>query len=79
MVMQPRQEPGQEHTGISSGQAEVIHQQLQQNLFREIVELFDEQSEYLFKSPPGNSCVGHKVNCSQNTLTQFLSVFASPS
>lgn len=72
-VMMPRQEPGQKHTGISSGKAEAVHQQLQQNISREIEGLSDEQSVYLFNTPLGNSCVGHKVRCSQNTLTWFIS------
>lgn len=71
-VMLPTQEPGQEHTGISSGQAEVVHPQLQQSLSRETVGLSDEQSVYLSNTPPGNSCVGHKVSCSQNMLAQFI-------
>lgn len=68
-VMLPTQEPGQEHTGISSGQAEVVHPQLQQSLSRETVGLSDEQSVYLSNTPPGNSCVGQgqlliKYGCS---------------
>lgn len=72
-VILPTQEPGQEHTGISSGQAEVVHPQLQQSLSRETVGLSDEQSVYLSNTPPGNSCVGHKVSYSQNMLAQFIS------
>lgn len=71
-VMVPTKEPGQEPTGISSGQAEVVHPQLQQSLSREIVGLSDEQSVYLSNTPPGNSWVGHKVSCSQNMLVQFI-------
>lgn len=56
-AMLPRQEPGQEDRGISSGQAEVVHQQFQQSLSMEIVGLSDEQSVYLFNCPPGKSCV----------------------
>lgn len=32
---------------------------------------------YLVNTPPGNSCMGHEVSCSQNDLTLFLSIFAS--